>query len=145
MALKDALKKSMTNYSAVESDKMAWDNIQTNLKCCGIEGPSDWQGQPIPISCCNTVGETNEAPSTYCQRTQSGSMYLITTGCYSKLREKSNSNVKVLIGVGIGIAFIEVRFIKFLLKLRSSIYFFQLIGIVLACWLASTIRKENQK
>lgn len=42
-----------------------------------------------------------------------------------KLKDKVENNARSLIGVGIGIAFI------------------QLLGIFLACWLASAIRKET--
>lgn len=108
MALKDALKKSMTNYTVNESEKIAWDKVQTKLKCCGIDSPTDWQGQPVPMSCCQKVSDANEAPSAYCSRNQNDNIYLTTSGCYDKLRENAGGNVKVLIGIGIGIAFIQV-------------------------------------
>lgn len=44
-----------------------------------------------------------------------------------KLTDRINGNAVVLIGVGIGVAFIQV------------------LGIGLACWLASSIRKERAK
>lgn len=112
MALKDALKKSMTNYTAIDAEKKAWDNIQMKLKCCGIDGPSDWQGQPVPMTCCQKMSETNEAPSAYCRRNLNDDIYLTTSGCYSKLRENAGGNVKVLIGIGIGIAFVQVRYLN---------------------------------
>lgn len=107
-ALKDALKNSMTNYSINDSEKLAWDKIQAKLKCCGIDGPSDWQSQPIPTACCQMESEDKEAPSQHCNRNQNGAIYLSTNGCYNKLTEKAGANVKVLIGIGIGIAFVQV-------------------------------------
>lgn len=52
-------------------------------------------------------------------------MSLLKDGCVSKVHDRVSSNASILIGVGIGIAFI------------------QLMGIALACWLASAIKKEN--
>lgn len=42
-----------------------------------------------------------------------------------KMKMRIDDNATVIVGVGIGIAFIEV------------------IGIILACWLASAIKKRN--
>lgn len=44
-----------------------------------------------------------------------------------KLKNRIDKNAVILIGVGIGIAFIQI------------------LGIVLACYLASTIRHERHK
>ena len=49
----------------------------------------------------------------------------VQDGCVTKIHDRVSSNASILIGVGIGIAFI------------------QLMGIALACWLASAIKKEN--
>lgn len=132
-ALKESLKNSMTNYSAIESEKVAWNNIQTKvryissyetintsrqifilyiifqLKCCGIDGPADWQAQTIPLTCCQDVSENDEAQSSHCSQAPNNAYYLRTTGCFEKLQMKANSNAKVLVGVGIGIAFVEVK------------------------------------
>lgn len=43
-----------------------------------------------------------------------------------KLEERIGSNAVILIGVGIGVAFVQI------------------LGIVLACWLASMIRKGSE-
>lgn len=36
-------------------DDMAWNNIQRQLMCCGVDSPADWRGQAnksLPGSCC---------------------------------------------------------------------------------------------
>ncbi|RZC33505.1 23 kDa integral membrane protein [Asbolus verrucosus] len=101
-ALKSTLKKSMANYSQNDVEKIAWDNAQTKLMCCGVEGPNDWQGQILPYSCCH-INDNLATPSvtTYCIDAAKGK-YLYQTGCYDRLKMKINDNTKVLIGVGIG-------------------------------------------
>ncbi|KAG5882055.1 hypothetical protein JTB14_007717 [Gonioctena quinquepunctata] len=123
-ALKDNLKKSMEKYTEENSsEKISWDNVQKKLMCCGVDGPSDWQGQLTPVSCC-----TDEKPEleveAFCSDNAFGT-YVFNTGCFDNMKMKIESNTKILIGVGVGIAFIEV------------------VGIILACWLAFTIKREE--
>lgn len=42
--------------------KAAWDEIQSTFSCCGIVGPSDWQGN-IPASCCETSNPCTNSSS----------------------------------------------------------------------------------
>lgn len=81
------------------------------FKCCGVEGPSDWQGQSIPFSCCHSDDSMGDQFTPYCVDNARGK-FLYSTGCYNKLRMKIESNSKVSIGVGIGIAFIQVNGLK---------------------------------
>ncbi|XP_019878271.1 CD63 antigen-like [Aethina tumida] len=121
---KNTLKQSMANYSENDVEKIAWDNVHKKFKCCGVSGISDWQGQRLPLSCCHSNHEIKGQVSDYCQNNGAGS-FVHSVGCFDKLEMKIHSNTKVVIGVGIGIAFIEI------------------IGIILACWLAYTIKKEG--
>ncbi|XP_044271170.1 23 kDa integral membrane protein-like [Tribolium madens] len=123
-ALKNALKKSLENYSKNEMDKISWDNAHLKLKCCGVEGPDDWQGQPLPYSCCHVDDELSSTLNSYCINVARGK-YLYETGCYDQLKIKIHENTNILIGVGIGIAFIQI------------------VGVILACWLAHTIKNES--
>ncbi|EZA52517.1 hypothetical protein DMN91_005705 [Ooceraea biroi] len=120
MAMKDTLKESMRNYT--DADKMAWDNVQQKLQCCGVEGPNDW----------NIIGFTGRFPSSCCRPNnqvacQVGSPSAYPDGCFSKLEMRVQKCATVLIGVGIGIAFVEIA------------------GIVLACCLAAAIKRESDK
>lgn len=125
VALKENLLKSIKEYSNENNaEKIPWDNVQKKLKCCGVDGPTDWQGQNIPLSCCTE--EKQQETIQYCSENGVGN-YMYQRGCYEYLTIKIESNAKILVGVGIGIAFIEV------------------IGIVLACWLAFTIKKEQSE
>lgn len=133
--LQNELRKSLetTIWRSSREDKVAWDHVQRKLQCCGVMAQSDWfdlirnkTGQTIPASCCRpqyidekTNDCTNAAPNYYDR--------YFNKGCMPFLEEKIGDNTKILIGVGIGISFI------------------QLLGIFLACWLASRIRHENAK
>lgn len=120
IAMKETLKDSMKNYTEV--DKEAWDNVQKKLQCCGVDGPTDWSPANgftgnFPSSCCMDMQVT----------CQIGSLSVYAEGCFNKLEMRVRKGATVLIGVGIGIAFVEVA------------------GIVLACCLASAIKREGDK
>jgi len=60
------LKTSMIDYS---NDMKFWDDMQTNLKCCGIDQAGDWvtigNRTALPVSCCDKpengiCGQMNE-------------------------------------------------------------------------------------
>lgn len=130
--LEDALKSSLQESIARSSneDLIAWDNAQRKLHCCGVDRPSDWidfsKNQTLRSSCCRP--EFIDAATKDCK--YAAPLFkdkYFQDGCVMKLKERVDSNASILIGVGIGIAFI------------------QLVGVVLACWLASSIRKDQAK
>ncbi|XP_011171450.1 23 kDa integral membrane protein isoform X1 [Solenopsis invicta] len=46
---------------AVTDDKSVWEHMQSALRCCGIDGPSDYRGvNAIPWSCCNRTNHEND-------------------------------------------------------------------------------------
>lgn len=136
--LSNALQKSLehTIKRSNPEDKVAWNNIQRTLKCCGVTTQSDWSDlnpnrtllvrPTLPASCCRTeyidpnTKDCQNAIPLYKDR-------FYTQGCLSVLKEEIKMNTMILIGFGIGISII------------------QLLGIVLAVWLAQRIRKDNAK
>lgn len=95
------------------------ENLVPQLKCCGIDGFQDWQGQKLPPSCCHADDNYEEVQAqqqsdSYCIDNGFGKYYY-RTGCYDRLKMKVNGNTKVLIGVGIGIAFVEASFLSIFL------------------------------
>ncbi|XP_037806608.1 23 kDa integral membrane protein [Lucilia sericata] len=128
MMIKNSLQDSIKRSN--QEDTMAWDNIQRKLMCCGVDNPSDWRtmsaNKTLPPSCCRpqyieqNVGHCTESPAL-------GKDKYYQEGCVGKLKERIEKNAIILIGVGIGIAFIQI------------------LGIILACYLASTIRHERNK
>ncbi|XP_011687529.1 PREDICTED: leukocyte surface antigen CD53-like isoform X2 [Wasmannia auropunctata] len=50
---------------AITDDKPIWDHMQSALRCCGIDGSSDYRGKgEIPWSCCNTTNQETDNDST---------------------------------------------------------------------------------
>ncbi|KAK4875853.1 hypothetical protein RN001_012275 [Aquatica leii] len=117
-ALKSTLKSSMKTYYTNNSEKSAWDNTQKTLMCCGVDGPTDWTKSQlvIPDTCCKDINKTATCVSGNYDK-----------GCFAKLKLRVEEKATVLIGVGIGIAFVQVA------------------GIVLACLLAASIKREGAK
>ncbi|XP_055374539.1 tetraspanin-6 [Condylostylus longicornis] len=130
--LESSIKNSLleTIRRSNDMDLKAWDNIQNKLMCCGVNDPTDWQYESrynpriLRGSCCKP--EFTDPSTKDCQN----SLVLakdkyFQEGCITKLKDRIDSNATILIGVGIGIAFL------------------QLLGIYLACTLASAIRRER--
>nr|AJF38198.1 cd63 [Locusta migratoria] len=112
------LNSTLSKYGSNEDITKSWDIMQTDLHCCGINGPDDWikAGMKIPASCCSSGNHVNEV---------CGSPPF-TNGCVESLENFITHRAVVLGGVGIGIAFV------------------QLVGVILACCLAKSIRKEYE-
>ncbi|XP_063973657.1 CD63 antigen [Diachasmimorpha longicaudata] len=123
--MKESLRYSMNNYTKSQADKVAWDDVQMKLKCCGIDSAKDWieagvlDASVLPYSCCRGAEENTQCLESNAE--------VYTEGCYMELKLRVENNARVLIGVGIGIAFVEVA------------------GIVLACCLAMAVKKEGEK
>jgi len=99
-----------------------WDRAQKEFECCGVYNYTDWSGKggiavgQVPESCCITTGcATNPtALNTY------------NDGCIDKFVDWIEDNIYIIGGVGIGLAFVQI------------------IGIIIACCLGKSIRKEYE-
>merc|ERR1712038_925823 len=80
--LKDPIKETMGEYGSDDTITAAWDDIQTEYECCGVDGPDDWalaNVTPLPDSCC--PGLTGQDLQTCKQDTSR------LTGCFSKFED----------------------------------------------------------
>ncbi|KAJ6649572.1 CD63 antigen [Pseudolycoriella hygida] len=97
--LETGFNKTMAEYN---NNKEAWRLVQTELHCCGINGPADYiQVYPngtLPNSCCVKF----EQHSDTCTQENA-----IKKGCLPILLEFFKSRALILGGVGIGIAVIQ--------------------------------------
>jgi len=98
--IKDNLWKSFNNYESDASRKQAFDKMQSQLHCCGVQGAKDWHNHSytIPSSCC---------------RHQMSNCYMFPLnvfqqGCYDKMMQVLNKNLKYITGVVIGFAILQV-------------------------------------
>ncbi|XP_072181105.1 CD63 antigen-like isoform X2 [Diadema setosum] len=119
------MKELMPKYNESESTQKLFDDMQTNLKCCGVNNYTNWlgwnQSQPntVPESCC-------VQPGTGCNNLGSPSFNIHTDGCYDSLKDLLITNIGIVAGVAIGIAVIEV------------------FGIIFACCLMRAIKSEYE-
>eukprot|EP00118_Oscarella_pearsei_P024925 m.307130 g.307130 ORF g.307130 m.307130 type:complete len:232 (+) comp41940_c0_seq1:2373-3068(+) len=117
--VEESLTKSLTDsinndYNSSEPTRTAWDNLQKQFSCCGVNGSADWldANLPIPDSCCETTNTTCNAANPA----------LYKTGCYTDLKSFLEDNLAAVAGVGIALAVI------------------QLLGIIFACCLANALK-----
>lgn len=118
------LQDSISQYPKDPSVKKAFDVFQTDLSCCGINGPTDWKNNSlaIPDSCCS--GQViKEGVATSCTET---SATLHHTGCLAEILKLFKGTAMLLGGVGLGIAIVQV------------------LGVTFACCLARSIRNQYE-
>jgi len=111
------------------------DVLQEDLECCGSKNMSDWHENksamlvPLPDgkypkSCCKEAEDDKEHNAKLCFGTEKSKMF--EKGCLNVLDEKIRYAFGLLGGIAIAIAII------------------QLFGIVFACCLGRSIRKEYE-
>jgi len=114
---------SMSEYGQAgeESITTTWNVMQEDMKCCGSRNYTEWEdtnyGQ-IPQYCC-VEDETDPE----CVDDTSN---IYVDGCLNSLITYVEDNIITIGGIGIGLAFIQI------------------IGIIIACCLAQSIRKEYE-
>ncbi|XP_060529013.1 CD63 antigen-like [Cylas formicarius] len=120
--LEDTLNSTMYKYNTNQEIKRTWNSAQHDLKCCGMNGPKDWQKvtreKILPYTCCPDKKDdgscTLDSPDYY------------KDSCVTKLKEYLVMYASVIGAVGLGIAG------------------GQMFGIIFACVLARHIRKEYE-
>ncbi|XP_076328913.1 CD63 antigen-like [Tachypleus tridentatus] len=111
------MKESLNNYNATEHGGVgkAWNEMQRKLHCCGAANITDWYvvlNHTLPPSCCENQSNCTEA-----------SHDLYTMPCSDALAKFMQQKAGIVGGAAVGIAFVEI------------------IGVVLSCCLAHTIKK----
>jgi len=124
-AVKDPLKSALSKYSDVateESDpalygyKMAWNTVQEELKCCGVDDVTDWAvitewdalDANKPEGCCmvkpdgTTMTPDGKLACRKASQNPVDSEYYFR-GCYTMIRDKIEDNQNTVVGVAIGV------------------------------------------
>ncbi|KAK2149936.1 hypothetical protein LSH36_430g01018 [Paralvinella palmiformis] len=127
--VKKQMIKGVEEYNNNTDVKKAWDTTQTRFKCCGVNAAGDWcttnKTLDLPESCCNMA--TASVDVSKCTKNQCpvpDPVTIYTKGCLQQLSKWVEGNIYLIGGVGIGLAFVQI------------------VGIILACCLARTIKKE---
>merc|ERR1711936_502918 len=131
-AIKDPLLNALKKYNDDPTNdnesgyKAAWNNIQSDLKCCGVNNVYDWNGSsfnfPVgmnkPEGCCRrgSSGDLSEAQIEECRQNIDGpdSTSYYFEGCYTAITDEVKENQNVLVGVAIGV--VVVMFLNMLLS-----------------------------
>ena len=107
---------TFNNYLSDQSVQENFDNVQHNLKCCGVEAFTDYESifsnLSVPVSCCNTTdplaNETTcpEIVSNAQQANQTGLIY--SEGCVPQLQSVLHYILSVVAGVSITIGLLQI-------------------------------------
>lgn len=122
--LTSKLSDSMKQYNkSIEITKI-WDEMQADLQCCGTHGYADWAkilNDSLPMSCCGPqIGAIGNESCLITSKT------LFKTSCLTALGHIIEENASTIGFAGISIAFVQV------------------LGVVLSCALAKSIRHNYE-
>lgn len=113
------LQNGLVNYETEEGLQEAWDRLQPELECCGVESFGDWVNASFPAgqfpdSCCQEyeVG---------CGATGGGTAGPWDQGCADKFIDLIEGNIYYVGAVCISIAVFEIFGMIFACVLRRSI------------------------
>ncbi|KAM8976510.1 tetraspanin-7 [Pelodytes ibericus] len=116
--------EAIQKYNGQDERSRAVDNVQENLRCCGIQSYTNWTSSDywptngIPSSCCANVTDCNQSDM---RNMTIASTKVYQRGCYELVTDFMETNMGIIAGVAFGIAFS------------------QLIGMLLACCLSRFI------
>jgi len=128
--MKNALKKYNDQPDADDESaktyKDAWNKVQSDLKCCGIDSFTDWQDNETnfnfpnnynkPEGCCESQRDGGEVNVAACRAANpsgenAGKTYYFK-GCYTAFKDEVAENQELV--VGIAIAVVVVMFLNIL-------------------------------
>ncbi|XP_041472449.1 tetraspanin-9-like isoform X2 [Lytechinus variegatus] len=113
------LTTGLSQYNKSQSLTKAWDILQSDLQCCGVNTSDDWQSPnitlagPFPDSCCKDGFEKDCA-------IRAGAVPW-DVGCQGKLTMKLRDNIYIVGAIGIAFGLIQVLGLVFSMCLYCSI------------------------
>lgn len=126
-SIKDPLKSALSKYKDDATDtttpegayKAAWNEVQKELKCCGVDDVNDWAlpgtdfqwdtaGVNKPEGCCMVKQDGTDIPQAdqlACRKSAEGpgSDVYYFNGCYTMIKDKIEENQNMVVGVAIGV------------------------------------------
>ncbi|XP_037069100.1 CD63 antigen-like isoform X2 [Pollicipes pollicipes] len=134
----DTLNKNMNatmqNYGKPDHSGVTktWDGMQMELDCCGASNYTDWAltdfgraNNSVPDTCCREA-TSNCGVGMAALPASVAANTIYTRGCRDSVEEQIQSNIVAVGGAGVGIAFLQV------------------LGVILACCLSKSIKKEYE-
>jgi len=109
--MRDQLKESIDKYSNDDHSMSAWDLLQTELDCCGLNTVDDWgkfekKEKHLPRSCCGDLPVTiGDKKVEKCRRT-SESLHMI--GCEEAFGVAVENNLYILAVLGMLVAVVQL-------------------------------------
>ena len=147
--LEELVKSSVINtvknkYGDDTSYTEAMDTFQSDLGCCGANGPADWTGSkyatrdpsiPVSLTVSGDVNNMYKVPESCCKDKESAdcklarnmkvasviSPAIYSEGCVGKLIDALNNQKNIIIGVAAGIGILELLGLIFALILCCAI------------------------
>jgi len=122
--IKNPLESALNQYDDKDAGNQAkaalkavWNQVQKELKCCGVNDVTDWTKNADhfhftdrnnkPEGCCK-IGSNGEELDTTEQKACRESIYIVGTnynfeGCYTVMEKQVEDNKNILVGVAIGV------------------------------------------
>ncbi|ESO92848.1 hypothetical protein LOTGIDRAFT_204033 [Lottia gigantea] len=132
---KEGLNNAIEIYGEDGKDEYtnSFNDMQKTLKCCGIVSYEDWYKTPwekkqkvpnsVPLSCCKVDDKSCKNTGLLASNSSTSDIY--TRGCHKLVVDFIDGNLGPIGGVALGISF------------------FQILGAILACFLAKSINKAK--
>lgn len=125
LQVSDKVKELMTKTITQEDHTKAWNEVQTEFKCCGINNYTDWHGNP-------KYSNNTDLPNSCCANPPCNDGNHFGPGCYKAFVDYLEDHVYYVGAVGIAFAVIQVSLkcstciavmedIKYLAKLNCSV------------------------
>ncbi|KAK0174719.1 hypothetical protein PV327_010456 [Microctonus hyperodae] len=116
-AIESKMISTMKQYNDSPTIHKIWEELQENLKCCGINNATDWMNAKVhefPPSCCESdfINKSNKNCTVETA---------MKDGCLGKLSSTIKAHAVQLGGAGIGIAFVQAIGIWFAIYLARAI------------------------
>lgn len=105
--LRNEMYGSIRSYGNNRYITQAWDQIQSRLRCCGVESKDDWKNE-IPDSCCIAVLGKQQNCNTLVEVHNSFTLY--QRGCYDVTKEFVKSHARVVGAAAIVVSCFMVSF-----------------------------------
>lgn len=126
--LKTSLEKFYNSTDSQDAVTLAWDTLQINLKCCGVDNYEDYQQNQvwkqqsyvIPPSCC-ALSLDNKPLDPTCTTSPNEANSYYKTGCYQKIIDWLMLNLNLIIIIAAVLGLVEIIGILFAFCLAKSI------------------------